>query len=559
MSSWRDRATKIQSDWKARAVSREPDISQLESAIRGGVQGLSLGFSDEVTGGVEGLFDYAIENLNGDGKGISLAEAYLKARNEARDNNKLAQAANPVTYGASELGTSVATAFLPGLNVAKGATLAARAGRAAAGGALAGAGLSEEETAKGLLTDTAIGGALGAGFQGLGEKVIAPAASKVGNWIADSGPAKAFGKIFAGVTPENTERYLQRQAQVNAAPELEDIGRQFVDPTMEKMQTYLSGLDEEAWKVLKTGKTIKKDDVVNLGEDFISNLLGGKRGKLSRTAGTGADSDKIAAIKTQINEIQNAFGDKLSESDLKSIVQNLQKLGWSLEGAPNTSHQGAALRELSGLYNDTLKQLNPTYAQKMLPVAEATANLKSIERQFINRKAPDQIDKFLGVAKKFDRPTVNKEARDSLQLMDSFTGDKIEDQIRDRLTLDAFEKTDTNGSRKTLLGKAIGASIGGAIGYGGTDNEGAAAVGAMAGFSADKYAGKFFKQMLNGQIAAGPAVQKVAPYLGKFANPLIEAVKRGNNAVASTHFILSQTNPEYRNLVKKLDDESFEE
>ena len=195
----------------------------------------------------------------------------------------------------------------------------------------------------------------------------------------------------------------------------------------------------------------------------------------------------------------------------------------------------------------------------MEPVAEATANLKSIERQFINRKAPDQIDKFLGVAKKFDRPTVNKEARDSLRLMDTFTGDKIEDQIRDRLALDAFDKVDTNGSRKTLLGKAIGGAIGAGIGYGGTDNEGAGAVGAVAGFSADKYAGKVFKQMLNGQLAAGPAVQKISSKLGKFAQPLQAAAQRGNSAVAATHFVLSQTNPEYRNLVKQLEEDEANE
>lgn len=557
MSSWRERAEKIQSNWRERAIANTPDVPVLESAIRGGIQGATLGFSDEIQGALEGAYDYAKENIVGDG--ISLEDAYIQARNEARDANKMAQAANPGTYLAGDVVGSGATMFIPGLNIAKGASLAARAGKAALGGAASGLGLSDEMTAGGLAKDTAIGGALGAGFQGLGDKVLGPAASKVSNWVADSGPAKAFGKIFAGVAPENTERYLQRQAQVNAAPELEDIGRQFVDPTMDKMQTYLSGLDDEAWKVLKTGKTIKKDDVVNLGEDFISNMLGGKKGQLTRTAGTGADSDKIAAIRSQLSEIKNAYGNKMSESDLKSIVQNLQKLGWSLEGAPNTSHQGAALRELSGLFNNTLKQLNHAYATKMEPVAEATANLKSIERQFINRKAPDQIDKFLGVAKKFDRPTVNKEARDSLRLMDKFTGDKIEDQIRDRLALDAFDRVDTNGSRKTLLGKAIGGAIGAAIGYGGTDNEGAGAVGAVAGFSSDKYAGKVFKQMLNGQLAAGPAMQSLSGKLGKFTQPLQAAAQRGNSAVAATHFVLSQTNPEYRNLVKKLDEDEANE
>lgn len=128
-----------------------------ESAIRGATQGATLGFADEIAGGVEALWEKA------KGDPTEFGKLYQQFRDESRQNFEEARKANPKTYGASEIGAGVATAFVPGLNIAKGAKLASMAGKAAGIGAAAGTGYSEGETAGEVLKDAAIGAALGAG------------------------------------------------------------------------------------------------------------------------------------------------------------------------------------------------------------------------------------------------------------------------------------------------------------------------------------------------------------------------------------------------------------
>lgn len=132
---------------------------KLESFLRGGWQGLTFGLGDELAGATDAVFT---------------DKTYEEGRDESRRLNAAAEAANPKSYLAGDMGGSVATAFVPGLgalNAAKGARLAQVAGKAALQGGLTGFGKSEEESAGGLLADTAkgamIGGALGTAGHGL--------------------------------------------------------------------------------------------------------------------------------------------------------------------------------------------------------------------------------------------------------------------------------------------------------------------------------------------------------------------------------------------------------
>jgi hypothetical protein len=127
--------------------------SMLESFARGGAQGLTLGYSDEITGLVESLFT---------------EKPYAQARDEARRNNAAAEAANPGTYLAGDLGS----ALIPGLGslgaISRARSLSAlpAAGRLAVGGAatggVAGAGYSDADTPLGVAGDSALGGLTGA-------------------------------------------------------------------------------------------------------------------------------------------------------------------------------------------------------------------------------------------------------------------------------------------------------------------------------------------------------------------------------------------------------------
>lgn len=150
------------------------------------------------------------------------------------------------------------------------------------------------------------------------------------------------------------------------------------------------------------------------------------------------------------------------------------------------------------------------------------------------------------VVKSFDRgnPSINdRRAIETVapHLIDSMESSRVQN---------AFQKPITNGSRRAVVGKAIGGAVGALTGavLGGPVG---AAAGAVAGLGADKYAGQVFKGLLDGKISlqeffANPEAQG---QLGKYYNVLKGAASRGNKAFAATHFILQQTDPDYRKLI----------
>jgi len=136
------------------------DPGMLESGARGTAQGLSLGFSDEITG--------ALESTAGS-LGIVEDKTYEQARDEARAANAAAQKANPWSYGGGELAGGIGSMLIPGLGAAKlakgastGAKLLSGAKAGAKLGGLYGAGSSEGETAVDVMKDTAAGAGSGA-------------------------------------------------------------------------------------------------------------------------------------------------------------------------------------------------------------------------------------------------------------------------------------------------------------------------------------------------------------------------------------------------------------
>lgn len=181
---------------------------------RGGLQGATAGFSDELIGIEQTLIDRAIDDPLGAAQEIAqmgsspfvtlakgiwqraqdpkFREEYKAARDAERAANKAAEEAHPAAYLSGEIGGSVASSALPigaAANVgrvAQGAqklsTLAKVGRRIATGapvGALIGAGYSEGETPAEILADTASGAAVGAIGGVVGETVIAPVAKTV--------------------------------------------------------------------------------------------------------------------------------------------------------------------------------------------------------------------------------------------------------------------------------------------------------------------------------------------------------------------------------------------
>jgi len=173
------------------AFDEEEGPSQLEAAGRGAVQGVALGFGEEIGAAalspvemlrqkiaklIPGSMENVDEQLRQQGfKGLEeeeLTDIYKNLRDTTRERNKAAEEAHKATYIASD----VAGGILPGL-LSGGGTAAAgvlktgtkeamkQAAKVGAGyGAVSGLGYGEGETIGEDIQSTLVGGVLGAGL-----------------------------------------------------------------------------------------------------------------------------------------------------------------------------------------------------------------------------------------------------------------------------------------------------------------------------------------------------------------------------------------------------------
>lgn len=155
------------------------DVSMLESGLRGAAQGLSLGTSDEITAGLESAFT---------------DKTYDQALYEAQKANQEARDANPVTYYGSNIAGGVATSFVPGLNIAKGASALAAGAKLAGIGAVSGFAGTDgtvDQRIKGGLTGAALGGVTGVAGQALSKANLQNPVSKLADGAEDVSLAAA--------------------------------------------------------------------------------------------------------------------------------------------------------------------------------------------------------------------------------------------------------------------------------------------------------------------------------------------------------------------------------
>lgn len=116
--------------------------------------------------------------------------------------------------------------------------------------------------------------------------------------------------------------------------------------------------------------------------------------------------------------------------------------------------------------------------------------------------------------------TASMEDRKALEYLSEITGKDFTQLIKDRNTYDTFFKERTQGTRRTFLGAAIGSAIGGTFG-GALAGPMGAAIGAGVGASADIYAGRLVKAIIDaspdvsGLLFTEKALKKVAEKIDK--------------------------------------------
>jgi hypothetical protein len=542
------------SSWKDTIQNESERTSELESTLRGAAQGASLGFADEITGGIEALKDIALTD-----KELSdLESLYEQRRNESRSAYKDAEEENPIAYGAGQVGGSIATAFVPGLNVAKGASLMGRLGIAAAQGGLTGLGTSEADNISDLALDTAKGAGMNAAFQGIGEKVLSPIASKVANKAGQISSKitqgdtvsdyllKKFGNSFANVSDDVTNRYITNPDAVNKSLGIGELAEDLLQSTdksnslVSQMYKKASELSGEAVQTLDKFKGLRKKDLVQGIDDLIEDLS--VDGVL-----IGSSRKKASNILTGLQEDLSQFGDEISETSIKKVIQSIDDdVDWE---RVDKSISDKVKRDLRTFVDHKLKSQNPAYKNAMLKTEEASEGIATVKKAFENRQNPESFDKFIKSVKNLQNKSEYSDVNKALEAIKTHTGVDLREQILNSQAKSEFLKDTTNGSRKTLLGKSIGAAADFLPGKSGE------ALGATLGAASDKFAGRVFKSMLDGKIGSEKFFAQHGTKLGKYAEVLKTAASKGNQSLATTHYLLSQQDPEYRKKIEELDKE----
>lgn len=481
----------VETPKKAKTVISDEDMAKMEaeapteldSAGRGVLQGATMGFADEISGGVEALWNKA----KGDPR--TFGELYKQYRDESRANFKRAEEANPKSYMAGNVGGAIATAAIPGMG---GATL----GKLALQGAAQGLGSSEADLTEGevgqALKDTAIGAGTGAAIGGAG-KALSAGASKAAPYVN-----KLMGKAASGLE-EGAERLAVKAtgATGNQAMKFsDDAGRQLLDRGLVRA-------GDNAAKIAER---------VGAASDDAGRAIGEALEQLEAKGATASVDNVVTALESKIDDLAQTPGNERIIKQLQAEVDNLYNRGQS--NLPITQGE-IAKRNFQGQTN----YFSPE-AEKKASSQVANAFKEEVEQ----------------AAQKADPTTANlfKQEKETYGLLAPIK--------------EAAEKRAAQQAQSP---------------FGGLTDIVAGTAGGPKGLAA-----KFAIEQVGRRAASTSAVLsdnlakalKATPQaFGRFAKPLQEAAQRGGNALAATHFVLQQTQPEYRALVNTSEDDRDEQ
>lgn len=311
--------------------SDEPGMG--ESLVRGGFQGATLGYGDEVVAGLQSI-----------GKPTG---SYRRIRDEIRAQNERAQNANPLTYGVGDILGSLAPALVTG-GASEAASAGSLAARAAASGAVQGAvsgvGYSNAEGVGDILADAAKGAAIG-GVTG------AVTGHLAGNAMenAEANATQNFTRdITKGADPSFRKRFLgqtDKLAKQGNATEQAEASRALLESDKEMVGLLKKPHAEDAQAA---------SDIVDHTKGKLDELTGEVRPlykKLDEEAGQVPMGDAINWMDQAIDQARTKHGGEALEAALSEARGNFVKVelakaakaGLITEGADDVEQQIAKL------------------------------------------------------------------------------------------------------------------------------------------------------------------------------------------------------------------------
>lgn len=271
-------AKKVTPDWVSKLKQKETpeqptpesEMGAFEAGARAAGQGITWGFSDEITAGIESTFSN---------------KPYEKALEEQRLKLKQAQESHPELYTGAEITSTVVRdaglMLVPGLNFLRTLNIAKGVAVGAADGALAAWGRTEAQAPKQVAQDILEGAAWGGGaFGAVGAltKGISVAAKAAATKYPKSNPAKTTsmlqsleldamkeGKVSSGTRVAEQADFIAKEGGG-----MWDEATTFARTNIKKADKLLSGpkgWDQEfmEWKMLKpAGHNFSAEDIDKL-------------------------------------------------------------------------------------------------------------------------------------------------------------------------------------------------------------------------------------------------------------------------------------------------------
>lgn len=362
----------------------EPETSTLGAVGLGAAQGLTFGFADEIEAGLRSTL--------GD-------ETYQEAVEEARKKYKTAAEERPGAYYGAEIGTGIASTFIPVAGQLGAAGVAARAGKAAKDLYVAKKGVdAASKAARGveLATTGAVGGGLGsigASEADLLSKQTPEAALELGTDIATGALAGAtLGKAGQAIAESpTTQKVMQRikdSKLTQKAKEIRDAALSGGKDQVEQGRIFIGKPEtvEEVETAFKSGGFESVDKARANVRDIIR-----ERGKEAR---------EVSKASNEYRQTEKQLSQEIS--DIKRGAQVL-KDEQALEVRKQTSGLQKEYDDVRQALSDLSPKIDAAEAKIKQQVETMSKSLDNQSANAIQGLYENQLDKINSLAKQRDR------------------------------------------------------------------------------------------------------------------------------------------------------------
>lgn len=402
----------------------------LESFARGALQGATFGLSDEISGALESLFT---------------DKTYVQARDESRTANTVAEESHPYLSMAGNVAGSLPQMAVPGLNVAKGASIGKAALNMGAQGAAAGFGGSNASLvgpnadAGAVAGDTAIGGILGAGIGALAHgagKVLskAPEAAAVDrasavlegegvNGRAGASAAKRLSRDVEGVDDVLTQKF---KGEVDGKVKTLSLDEVMRSPAAEVKPIIAERLEQVASKLDPVYDAFeKKTGGLNLA-DFANHV----QEETAKLAQSPLNEGRIKALNDVLESVSESWGKGADPGDVNVPFRKFRELVTNLQ----SKVPGEAPTEALQIKQDTARNLKEFLNTRLETLAEDHPELEGHFKELMK---------------------TNRE----IAALSS-----VRDAVDQRAWKEATGGTSAKGHIAKFVGNGVGAGVGGMIG-----------------------------------------------------------------------------------------------